>query len=43
MGQQCGLPAARTTKQEVLGAGIVDQFTHTGGADWPMQLVRWLL
>jgi hypothetical protein len=34
MGQQCGLPAARATKQEVLGAGVWDQFTLVVSAEW---------
>jgi hypothetical protein len=34
MGQQCGLPAARATKQEVLGAGVWDQFTLVLRAEW---------
>lgn len=43
VGQQCGLPAARATTQEVLGAGMVDRLQCAGGADWLMSLARGLL
>ncbi|KAH7067303.1 hypothetical protein BKA63DRAFT_582093 [Paraphoma chrysanthemicola] len=35
MGQQLGLPAARATRQEVLGAAKVEPFTLVRRADWP--------
>ncbi|KAH7083943.1 hypothetical protein FB567DRAFT_94963 [Paraphoma chrysanthemicola] len=35
MGQQLGLPAARATRQEVLGAAKVEPFTVERRADWP--------
>lgn len=34
MGQQLGLPAARATQREVLGAGVVEPFTLGRGSDW---------